>query len=174
MPPAPPPTLVLEPPDTATPTAPTAAPTPGVRRHNPIPPALTPRALAAGSAFAPAVLPVERPTTPGTPAANPNRFTPHAPTGRFTGMTDREPLRDRPATPRHTTVSIGVLAQRYGICPESLRNWERLGLIPPARRTPGGHRRFAAEHFYAIERIVGGPVAADPLPADADPEAFVG
>ncbi|MEM6552450.1 MAG: MerR family DNA-binding transcriptional regulator [Planctomycetota bacterium] len=173
MPPAPPPTLLLDPPaPPAPPETPTATPT--VRRHNPIPPALTPRALAAGNAFAPAVLPVER---PGTPAANPNRFTPPAPTappGRFAGNAEPTPLRDRPATPRHTTVSIGVLAQRYGICPESLRNWERLGLIPPARRTPGGHRRFAAEHFYAIERIVGGPVAADPLPADADPEAFVG
>lgn len=63
---------------------------------------------------------------------------------------------------RRATVSIGVLADRYGVCPESLRNWEREGLIPPARRTAGGHRRFGAEHVEAIEDILGGPVRPGP------------
>ena len=40
------------------------------------------------------------------------------------------------------TFSIGVLVRRFNISAESLRNWERAGLIPRAHRTPGGHRRY--------------------------------
>ncbi|MEM7626094.1 MAG: MerR family DNA-binding transcriptional regulator, partial [Planctomycetota bacterium] len=34
---------------------------------------------------------------------------------------------------------IGPLANRFGVSPESLRVWERQGLIPQSHRTPGGH-----------------------------------
>ena len=51
------------------------------------------------------------------------------------------------------TFSIGVLVERYGASAESFRNWERLGLIPPARRTPGGHRRYGMEHIEAADRL---------------------
>lgn len=54
-----------------------------------------------------------------------------------------------------TWFSIGVLTERYGAAAESFRNWERAGLIPPARRTPGGHRRYSVEHIEALDRLFG-------------------
>ena len=54
---------------------------------------------------------------------------------------------------------IGFVAQRYGISAEALRIWERDGLIPAARRTPGGHRRYTQDHITAIDRIIIAPVA---------------
>lgn len=45
-------------------------------------------------------------------------------------------------------LSIGELAERTGIAPETLRAWERrYGLVRP-QRTPGGHRRYD-EHDVA-------------------------
>ncbi|MEM6391240.1 MAG: MerR family DNA-binding transcriptional regulator [Planctomycetota bacterium] len=49
---------------------------------------------------------------------------------------------------------IGALAERFGVSPESLRVWERQGLIPAAYRTPGGHRRYGVEHVRAITRLI--------------------
>ena len=49
---------------------------------------------------------------------------------------------------------IGPLADRFGVSPESLRVWERQGLIPHARRTPGGHRRYGVEHVRALEHLL--------------------
>lgn len=51
---------------------------------------------------------------------------------------------------------IGWLADRFGVSPESLRVWERQGLIPPAHRTPGGHRRYGREHVAALGRLLQG------------------
>lgn len=45
------------------------------------------------------------------------------------------------------------VAKRFGVTPETVRNWEKDGRIPPASRTPGGHRRYSEEHFAAIDRI---------------------
>jgi MerR family copper efflux transcriptional regulator len=45
---------------------------------------------------------------------------------------------------------IGELARRTGLSPDSLRHYERLGLLPPAPRSIGGARRFPA----AAERQV--------------------
>ncbi|MEM8782423.1 MAG: MerR family transcriptional regulator [Planctomycetota bacterium] len=61
----------------------------------------------------------------------------------------------RPATPAKLTV--GRLATAWGVAPESLRNWERQGLIPPSRRTPGGHRRYRADHVVALTDLLGPP-----------------
>lgn len=55
---------------------------------------------------------------------------------------------------------IGPLADRFGVSPESLRVWERQGLIPPAHRTPGGHRRYGREHVVALAKLL-----AEPIPA---------
>ncbi len=52
-------------------------------------------------------------------------------------------------------IPIGDLVSRYGVAPQSLRNWEQQGLIPPARRTPGGHRRYGPEHVVALDRLLG-------------------
>lgn len=62
------------------------------------------------------------------------------------------------------TFSIRTLVERYGASAESFRNWERQGLIPPAIRTPGGHRRYGQEHIEAVERMFRiRPVMSDPM-----------
>jgi len=61
------------------------------------------------------------------------------------------------------TLSIGTLADRYGVCAETLRVWERRGLIPAALRTRGGHRRYGDEHVEALDALLGGPVCAEPV-----------
>lgn len=64
-----------------------------------------------------------------------------------------------PATAR--TFSIGVLVRRFNISAESLRNWERAGLIPRAHRTPGGHRRYGRDHVDAVYQLLYAPGAID-------------
>lgn len=70
---------------------------------------------------------------------------------------------------------IGPLANRFGVSPESLRVWERQGLIPQSHRTPGGHRRYGDEHVRALEHllvcakpaapvILGGPETSEDWP----------
>ena len=54
-------------------------------------------------------------------------------------------------------ITIGSLATRFGVSCESLRNWERQGLIPPSRRTPGGHRRYDLSHVEALSDLIGPP-----------------
>lgn len=51
---------------------------------------------------------------------------------------------------------IGDLAMRYGVSAQSIRNWERQGLIPPAHRTAGGHRRYGPEHRRALDALLVG------------------
>ena len=55
------------------------------------------------------------------------------------------------------TFSIGVLTRRFNVSAESLRNWERAGLIPPAHRTPGGHRRYGQAHIDAVHKLLYAP-----------------
>jgi DNA-binding transcriptional MerR regulator len=57
-------------------------------------------------------------------------------------------------------MSIGKLADRYGVSPESLRVWERLGLIPAAHRTVGGHRRYSMVHVRALDALMRAEVTA--------------
>ena len=40
-------------------------------------------------------------------------------------------------------VSIQKAAKILGVCIATVRNWEKLGLIKPAFRTSGGHRRYS-------------------------------
>ncbi|MEX2215630.1 MAG: MerR family DNA-binding transcriptional regulator [Phycisphaeraceae bacterium] len=66
----------------------------------------------------------------------------------------------------HKTYSIGDLVSRYGVAAQSLRNWEDQGFIPPARRTPGKHRRYGAEHVQALDALLGyRPPVPQPLAA---------
>jgi DNA-binding transcriptional MerR regulator len=53
----------------------------------------------------------------------------------------------------NNSMTIGDLVDRYGVAAQSLRNWEQQGLIPPARRTPGGHRRYGSEHVTALDQM---------------------
>jgi MerR family transcriptional regulator, copper efflux regulator len=45
---------------------------------------------------------------------------------------------------------IGEVARRTGISPDTLRHYERHGLIPKPKRTAGGYRMFSSE---VIERV---------------------
>ena len=45
----------------------------------------------------------------------------------------------------NTTYQIGELAARSGLTPDTLRYYERLGLLAPAKRTSGGFRVYPAE-----------------------------
>ncbi|MDI5939587.1 MerR family DNA-binding transcriptional regulator, partial [Micromonospora sp. DH15] len=38
------------------------------------------------------------------------------------------------------------LAREHGISTQTVRNYERDGVLPPARRTPSGYRAYTAEH----------------------------
>ena len=58
------------------------------------------------------------------------------------------------------TFSIGVLTRRFNVSAESLRNWERAGLIPPAHRTPGGHRRYGQSHIDAVHQLLYAPAVS--------------
>lgn len=51
---------------------------------------------------------------------------------------------------QESELRIGELASRSGVTPDALRYYERLGLMPRARRTAGGFRMFASG---ATERI---------------------
>ncbi|MGH2437965.1 MAG: heavy metal-responsive transcriptional regulator [bacterium] len=48
------------------------------------------------------------------------------------------------------TYQIGELAARSGVTPDALRYYERLGLLPPPRRTSGGFRVYGAQ---TLERL---------------------
>jgi len=47
-------------------------------------------------------------------------------------------------------LTIGDIAARSGLRADALRYYERLGLIAPARRTPGGFRVYSAD---VLERL---------------------
>ncbi len=42
------------------------------------------------------------------------------------------------------------LAREHGVSTQAVRNHERDGLLPPAARTPGGHRSYTAVHAAAL------------------------
>ena len=58
-------------------------------------------------------------------------------------MTDR---------PRHAVYVISVFAELAGVHPQTLRNYERSGLLHP-ERTSGGSRRFSEDDLAALRRI---------------------
>lgn len=57
--------------------------------------------------------------------------------------------------PPDVHLTIGPLAARFGVSPETLRVWEQKTLMPPSRRTAGGHRRYGPEHVDALEQMLG-------------------
>lgn len=59
-------------------------------------------------------------------------------------MSDRQP--------GHSVYVISVFAEIAGVHPQTLRNYERSGLLAP-KRTRGGSRRFSDEDLAAIRRI---------------------
>jgi DNA-binding transcriptional MerR regulator len=51
-------------------------------------------------------------------------------------------------------VRIHEAAQRLGVSSETIRRWERVGLIPPATRTVTGHRVYSDADLEAVRIIV--------------------
>lgn len=52
----------------------------------------------------------------------------------------------------HAVYVISVFAELAGVHPQTLRNYERSGLLHP-QRTSGGSRRFSEEDLAALRRI---------------------
>jgi DNA-binding transcriptional MerR regulator len=51
------------------------------------------------------------------------------------------------------TFTIGQAADQLGVSPSWLRFGERLGAMPLARRTPGGHRYYTHEDIERLRRL---------------------
>jgi len=51
------------------------------------------------------------------------------------------------------TFRIGELAGKIGVQPESIRHYERIGLLPKTKRGTGGYRVFTREHLERVELI---------------------
>lgn len=62
-------------------------------------------------------------------------------------------IRAQMPAPHHGVYGITVAAELSGAPTQSLRLWERHGLLSPAR-TEGGTRRYSADDLVRIERIV--------------------
>jgi MerR family transcriptional regulator/heat shock protein HspR len=59
---------------------------------------------------------------------------------------------ERKVTVTQTTYVISVAAERAGVHPQTLRIYERKGLLDP-NRTPGGSRRYSDEDIEQMRRI---------------------
>jgi chromosome partitioning protein len=50
------------------------------------------------------------------------------------------------------TFSVGEAAEQLGVSPSWLRLGEKLGSLPRAQRTPGGHRRYTMQDVEELRR----------------------
>ncbi len=50
-------------------------------------------------------------------------------------------------------MKIGELARASGCHAQSIRHYEQLGLLPPSRRTPTGHRRYGSDDLRRVLRV---------------------
>ena len=48
-------------------------------------------------------------------------------------------------------VSIGVVAEFFGVTAQTIRNWTEQGLLKNAQRTLGGHRRYDLEEVQSVK-----------------------
>ena len=54
-------------------------------------------------------------------------------------------------------VSIGKIAEEYGVTTQTIRNWEKEGMFSEVMRTRGGHRRFTEEEIsreFDLDNII--------------------
>jgi DNA-binding transcriptional MerR regulator len=51
---------------------------------------------------------------------------------------------------------VGELAAAAGVAPDTVRYYERIGLLPPPRRTPGGYRAYDTDAVDRLRFIQGG------------------
>jgi len=54
---------------------------------------------------------------------------------------------------RTGTAPIGVLAEKTGVNVETIRYYERIGLLSPPARSSGRHRMYSEEHFGRLTFI---------------------
>jgi len=54
----------------------------------------------------------------------------------------------------NSPIRRGELARRAGCHPESIRFWEREGLLPAPPRTASGHRLYGPEHLRRLRFLV--------------------
>jgi MerR family mercuric resistance operon transcriptional regulator len=54
-----------------------------------------------------------------------------------------------------TGLTVSALADRVGVRPDTIRYYERIGLLPPAARTSGDHRRWPATTVDRLRFIQG-------------------
>lgn len=59
------------------------------------------------------------------------------------------------ATVAARSMSVAQLAARVGVRPDTIRYYERSGLIPPAPRTTGDHRRYGEDSVDRLQFIRG-------------------
>ena len=52
------------------------------------------------------------------------------------------------------TYSIGEVAKMLEVCPQTLRNWEKLGFIKKVHRRPTNHRRYTDEDIKTIKEYL--------------------
>jgi len=58
-----------------------------------------------------------------------------------------------------SSLSIGAVALILGVCVNTLRSWDRSGVLVPQFRTAGGHRRYNLEDVDKIRRKAPAPEA---------------
>ena len=54
---------------------------------------------------------------------------------------------------RHPEISIGALAARTRCKPETVRYYERIGILPQPPRSSGGQRRYRLDHVMRLNFI---------------------
>ncbi len=59
-------------------------------------------------------------------------------------------------TTTSATISRGELAKRFDCHPETVRYYEKIGLIPPPTRTAGGHRLYKIDDQRRLRFILRG------------------
>lgn len=55
--------------------------------------------------------------------------------------------------PKHRPLTIGALSQRTGCKVETIRYYERIGLLPAPPRSEGGHRLYREDHLRRLTFI---------------------
>ncbi len=65
-------------------------------------------------------------------------------------------------------MTIGRLSEATGVHIETIRYYERIGLLEAPARSPGGHRHYASEHVATLTFIRRGRELGFPLEAISD------
>lgn len=54
---------------------------------------------------------------------------------------------------RNAAFPIGILARESGVNIETVRYYEKIGIMPKAARTPGGYRVYSTEHLKRLSFV---------------------